>query len=312
MAWKADQLRRQIECEAQSMVGGVETSLAHSEIGNRIVAPSPDDARECCDDIDAETQYLADFTDGRARAITDYGGGETGPVTAVFFIDVLDDFLAPLVLEIDIDVGRLVARGADEALEQHVDACRIDRRDAEAIAHSGIGRRPASLTQNAARPRKPHDVVNGQKIAGVIEPLDQLQLVLDQTADLVRDAASFVIPAKAGIQGSRVRTVALDPRFRGGDGTKSFPSPLPGELGEALLWRLPFGDRLFGVFVAQLVEIEPAALWNFEAALDRVLMAAKQPRHLLRQFQMTLGIGGETIAGFCDRAAFADAGQHIL
>jgi len=33
-------------------------------------------------------------------------------------IDILDDFLAPLVLEIDVDIGRLVALLRDEALEQ--------------------------------------------------------------------------------------------------------------------------------------------------------------------------------------------------
>ena len=44
-----------------------------------------------------------------------------GAVAAVFLVDVLDHLLAPLVLEIDVDVGRLVALGADEALEQQVD-----------------------------------------------------------------------------------------------------------------------------------------------------------------------------------------------
>ena len=133
-------------------------------------------------------------------------------------------------------------------------------------------------------PGKPHDVVDGQEIAGVVEPLDQLQLVLDQAADLVRDTLS---------------------------GNRS-AAPLPGQLGQALLRGLPFRDRLLGIFVTQLVEAEAAALDDFEAALDRVLMAAKQPRHLLRRLQMALGIGGEAIAGFGNRAAFADAGQHIL
>src|SRR5215469_6482604 len=86
----------------------------------------------------------------------------------------------------------------------------------------------------------------------------------------------------------------------------------PGELGEALLRCLSRGNRLLGIFVAQLVEAEPAALDDFEAAFDRILVPTKQPRHLLRQFQMALGIGSKAIAGFCDRAAFADAGQHIL
>src|SRR5882757_8074933 len=186
MARKADQLRREIEREAQGAVGWVEPGFAYSQVGNRVIAPPPDDAGECRDDINAETKHLADLADRRTRAVADHGGGETGPVTAVFFVDVLDHLLTPLVLEIDIDVGRLVAGGADEALEQHVDACRIDRSDAEAVADDGVGGGAPPLAQDAAAPCKPHDIVDGQKIAGVVEPLDQLELVLDQIANLVR------------------------------------------------------------------------------------------------------------------------------
>jgi hypothetical protein len=35
----------------------------------------------------------------------DDGGGNTGTVAAVFCVDVLDHLLAPLMLEIDVDVG---------------------------------------------------------------------------------------------------------------------------------------------------------------------------------------------------------------
>jgi len=35
-------------------------------------------------------------------------------------IDVLDDFLAPLVLEVDVDVRRLIALLAEETLEQQI------------------------------------------------------------------------------------------------------------------------------------------------------------------------------------------------
>src|SRR5690349_5957816 len=89
---------------------------------------------------------------------------------------------------------------------------------------------------------------------------------------------------------------------------KPLRGTLPGKLGETLLRRHPLRNRLLGIFVAQFLEIKPAALGDFEAAVDRILMAAEQPRHLLRRFQMALGIGGETITGFADRAAFADTG----
>ena len=74
------------------------------------------------DDIVRQADHLADIAHGAARPVGDDGGGDPGAVAAVFLIDVLDDLLAPLMLEIDVDVGRLVALRGDEALEQQVEA----------------------------------------------------------------------------------------------------------------------------------------------------------------------------------------------
>src|SRR5438445_585775 len=94
VARTAAQPCRQVEYQTQGAVRRVEPGLAHSQVCDRVVAPPPDDAGEGGDDIDAEPQCLADLADRRARAVADHGGGETGPVAAVFFIDVLDHLLA--------------------------------------------------------------------------------------------------------------------------------------------------------------------------------------------------------------------------
>ena len=73
-----------------------------------------------------QAHRLADFADRAARPVMDDGGGDAGAVAAVFGVDVLDHFLAPLMLEIDVDVGRLLALLGNEALEQQV-AGRRDR-----------------------------------------------------------------------------------------------------------------------------------------------------------------------------------------
>src|SRR3546814_914836 len=75
------------------------------------------------------------------------GGGEAGARAPLFAVHVLCHLLAPLMFEIDVDVRRLVARGAEEALEQQVVMGRIDGGDAEAVAHGGIGGRAAALAQ---------------------------------------------------------------------------------------------------------------------------------------------------------------------
>jgi hypothetical protein len=50
---------------------------------------------------------------------------------------MLHHLLAPLVLEIDVDVGRLVAVARDEAFEKKIAALRVDVGDPEAVAEAG-------------------------------------------------------------------------------------------------------------------------------------------------------------------------------
>ena len=73
--------------------------------------PAPDRARQRRDAVVRQAERLADFAHGRARAIGDDGGGEPGALAAVALVDVLHHLFAPLMLEIDVDVGRLVALG---------------------------------------------------------------------------------------------------------------------------------------------------------------------------------------------------------
>src|SRR5256885_6068912 len=179
---------REIEREAQIAVARVEPGFAHARVGDALVGPTPDDAGERGDDILRQSERLPDLADRAAGAVADHGRGDAGAVAAVFVVDVLDDLLAPLMLEIDIDVGRLAARGADKALEQHVDLRRIDRGDAEAIADDRVGRRAAALAQDVLAARELDNVVHGEEIAREIELLDQLELVFDALADVIGDA----------------------------------------------------------------------------------------------------------------------------
>ena len=128
-----------------------------------------------------------------------------------------------------------------------------------------------------------HDVVHGEEIARVVELLDQRELLLERIAHLVGDAAG---EAPGGA--------------------------LPGEIFEMRLRRLALGHRLVGIFVFQLVEGEGAGIGDLDGAGERILMAGEQPRHLLRRFQMPLGIGFELQPCVMDRAFLADAGEHVL
>src|SRR5690606_22334162 len=73
-----------------------------------IAAPMPPlRIGEPCRDILAEAERLAGIADGAARPVMDHRGDDAGAVAAVFLINMLDHLLAALMLEIDIDIGRL-------------------------------------------------------------------------------------------------------------------------------------------------------------------------------------------------------------
>ena len=107
----------------------IKTALAQAFVGRFVAAPAGKRTAQLVDLIDAKTERLGDITHRAFHAIADDGGGERGALAAVLGIDILNDFLAPLVLEVDVDVGRFVALTRNKPLEQQVRACGIDFRD---------------------------------------------------------------------------------------------------------------------------------------------------------------------------------------
>ena len=94
---------------------------------------------------------LPDVADRASAAIADHRGADRGAMPAIGVEYPLDDLLAPFMLEIDVDVGRFLALGTDETFEQQAGAGRVDRGDAEHVAHRGIGGGPAALAQDVLR-----------------------------------------------------------------------------------------------------------------------------------------------------------------
>src|SRR5690606_38763596 len=76
---------------------------------------------QALDDVGFHPERLADIPDGASGAISNDRGGDRCSFATVLVEDMLNDFLTPLMLEIDVDVGRLVALLADETLEQRID-----------------------------------------------------------------------------------------------------------------------------------------------------------------------------------------------
>ena len=125
MARRADKLVRELKRQAQSPVTHVEVeALGVSRLD--AFAPAPDLRRQRLGQVFGQAERLADIAKRALGPVADDGGAKCRAIAAIAFIDPLDDFFAPLMLEIDIDVGRLAPLLGDEALEQKVVAIRID------------------------------------------------------------------------------------------------------------------------------------------------------------------------------------------
>jgi hypothetical protein len=105
----------------------------------------------------------------------DHGRGDAGAVAAVALIDILDHLLAPLMLEIDIDVGRLVAFFRKEAREEQIvligstEVTPSRKQTIELAAEP----RPWQRIGGFLRAGEAHEIVDGQKIISVIALADQ-------------------------------------------------------------------------------------------------------------------------------------------
>src|SRR3546814_8693160 len=106
---------------------------------------APDRARKPRGHILRKAQRLADLAKRAAGAIMDDGGGNARAVAAIARIDILHHLLAPLVLEIDVDVGRLAAILGHEAREEHVKLQGVDRKSTRLnSSHYCASRMPSS------------------------------------------------------------------------------------------------------------------------------------------------------------------------
>ena len=199
------------------------------------------------------------------------------------------------MLEVDVDVGRLVALLADEALEQHRHARRIDFGDAERVADGRVGRRSAALAEDVLRPRESDDVLDGEEIGLVAKLGDQRQLVLDQLADV----------------GGHMRTaehrVAAQWRVVWGISSRE---PLLGQFAQMRRGRLARGDDFLGILVAEFVQRKRAALRDRERLREqRRWIDRRQAR---ARPQMPLTIGKERVTALGEGLFHADRGNRVL
>ena len=283
MARKAEQPPRQAERLTDERVVGIEPGLADMRVADLVAPAAPLRRGETAGHVGGEAERLADLAHGAARPVRDHRRDDAGAIAPVFLVDVLDDLLAPLMLEIDVDIGRLAPLGGDEAREEQVVLGRVDRGDAEHVADGGIGGRAAPLAENALVLGDPDDVEDGEEVALVSEPLDEGELLLELRLDAIGKAARI-----------------------------AHGRPAPGHLLEPIGGLPARRHGLVGIVVAKLVEREIDARQKVLRLGDGVRRVAEQARHLGRPLQVALGIDLEPAAGGVDRHLLADAGEDVL
>ncbi len=247
VAGETEQVAGQRDRAANDRMARIESRLVNAIGVDGTPVPPCERARQPVELGGLEPQRAADVAHGTLRAVGDERRGKRRAVTSVLAEDVLHHFLASLVLEIDIDVGRLIALAADEALEQHRTARRIDLGDAERIANGGIGGRAASLAQDVLRARECNDVVDGEEVRLVAQLGDQRELALDLRAHVGRDQSpgriTFLLlknVIRPGLYGPGFRVATGEPRFD--------------EAAQPRRRRLPGRHDFLWILIAQIIE----------------------------------------------------------
>src|SRR6202020_2791363 len=111
MTRKTDQRLRHLKRKLERRVGGIESDRAHAILADRRCLLAPRGPVESGDDVVREAEDLSRFADRRTHAIGDHCGGEARKLATIVTIDIFAHLLAPFVLEVDVDVGWLVALG---------------------------------------------------------------------------------------------------------------------------------------------------------------------------------------------------------
>jgi hypothetical protein len=92
----------------------------------------------------------------------------------------------------------------------------------------------------------------------------------------------------------------------------ALPRPAPGQLGQVPDGAAPRRAGLLRVLVPQFVQAERRPPRDLDGAVDRLGMAPKEARHLVRRLEAALGMGKHAPARLGHGAPVPDAGQHVL
>ncbi len=192
----------------------------------------------------------------------------------------LDDLLTAIGVEVDVDVGLLVAQARQEALERQPVVDRVDRGDVEQVADGRVGGGAAPLAEDAAAAREGDDVVHDEEVAGEVLLLDHRELVLDALPILVRQVRVLAR--------HRAPDQLAQPRHRG----------------------VPLGHLLLRQSRLGAAQREGELFREFDATLDGAGVAREPRLHLVPRAQVRAARGGKPAVELVKAALRAHGGDR--
>ena len=122
-------------------------------------------------------QHAADVAQHAARLQGAERDDLGDAVVAVAILHIADDFVAPLLAEVDVEVRHRDALGIEEALEQKPEADRIEIGDGERIGDQRAGAGAAARPDRDALRLRPLDEIgDDQEVAGIFHAGDDAEL----------------------------------------------------------------------------------------------------------------------------------------
>ncbi len=154
-----------------------------------------------------EGEGLGHLAHGRSGAVGDDVADHGRVIDAIAAVEVLDDLLAAVDVEVDVDVGQ-GARLVDEALEQELVLDGVDLGDAQAVGHDRVAGTPPPLADDPVPPRELHEVPHDQEELGQVRAVDDGQLVGQLLEGLLGNRADTACVSRRGQAGTGTRTAS--------------------------------------------------------------------------------------------------------
>ena len=127
-----------------------------------------------------ESERPTDVTDHCPRLHSPERDDLADRVLAVLVARVLDDFRAPLIAEIDVDIRHRDAFRIQEALKQEIECDGVQVRNAQRVRHERASCRPTSRTdRDVVVPSPADEVLSDQEVPGVPCALDDAHFVVE-------------------------------------------------------------------------------------------------------------------------------------